>query len=190
MSRSARGHTKIVCARALAALAALFVVVSWVLPSAAATLEARDFKMAGDATKMRIVLNFDREPDPKWFLLRAPNRLVLDLPDTRFALDAKDLKARGLVKNVRYGSIGENASRLILTGNGPFIVDRLDVLANEDSSGYRLVADISAASDRKFDAALAVQATTTYSTATPKTGRFTRRTKNGWRWPCHVTCQV
>ena len=61
--------------------------------------------MAGDATHMRIVMNFDREPDPKWFLLRGPHRLVIDLPDTRFAIDSKDLKARGLIKSVRYGHL-------------------------------------------------------------------------------------
>ena len=28
--------------------------------------------MAGDATRVRVVLQFDREPDPKWFLLARP----------------------------------------------------------------------------------------------------------------------
>ena len=48
-----------------------------------------------------------REPDPKWFLLRGPHRLVIDLPKTKFAIDPKELKARGLVKNVRYGHIND-----------------------------------------------------------------------------------
>ena len=46
---------------------------------AADTMKASDFKMAGDALKMRIVLEFDREPDPKWFLLRGP-QAGIDLP--------------------------------------------------------------------------------------------------------------
>ena len=74
-------------------------------------LDARDYKMAGDATQMRIVMNFDREPDPRWFLLRGPHRLVIDLPDTRFAIDAEDLKASGLVKGVRYGAARGRQSR-------------------------------------------------------------------------------
>ena len=40
--------------------------------------------------KMRIVMQFDREPDPKWFLLRGPHRLVIDLPQTAFAVEPKD----------------------------------------------------------------------------------------------------
>src|SRR5258705_11074760 len=66
--------------------------------AADAPLGATAYKMAGDATKMRIVIDFDREPDIKWFLLRGPNRLVVALPRTRFAISAKDAKARGLVK--------------------------------------------------------------------------------------------
>ena len=45
-------------------------------PLARAARAPRGYKMAGDATQMRIVMNFDREPDPKWFLLRGPHRLV------------------------------------------------------------------------------------------------------------------
>ena len=115
-------------------------------------MKASDFKMAGDAMQMRIVMQFDREPDPKWFLLRGPHRLVIDLPETAFVVEPKALKARGLVSNVRYGALNEGTSRLILTAKGPFAVDKVDVLANEDGQGYRLVADISASSDRKFDA--------------------------------------
>ena len=72
--------------------------------AAGSTVTARDYKMAGDATRTRVVLNFDREPEPHWFLLRGPHRLVIDLPDTKLLLDPKELKARGLVKGVRYGA--------------------------------------------------------------------------------------
>ncbi|TPJ39401.1 N-acetylmuramoyl-L-alanine amidase [Mesorhizobium sp. B2-5-13] len=145
---------------------------STIASAADAPLVAKGYKMAGDATKMRIVMDFDREPDIKWFLLRGPNRLVIDLANTRFAIDAKDLKPRGLVKGVRLGELGEGVSRLILTGKGPFAVDKLDVLKNEEGTGYRIAIDMSAASEREFDAALANQALTTGSTvSTDKGGR-------------------
>lgn len=142
----------------------LFVFLS--SPVSAAPLEAHDYKMAGDAVHMRIVMNFDQEPEPKWFLLRGPHRLVIDLPETKFKLDSKELKARGLIQNVRFGKLEEGASRLILTAKGPFTVEKIDVLQNEDAPGYRLVADISAASDRQFEEALAIQSQTTGSTET------------------------
>ncbi|AEH89102.1 N-acetylmuramoyl-L-alanine amidase [Mesorhizobium opportunistum] len=162
--------------RILGAFCLVLLVVCSPLSSVAnaadAPLVAKGYKMAGDATKMRIVMEFDREPDIKWFLLRAPNRLVIDLANTRLAIDAKDLKPRGLVRGVRLGELGDGVSRLILTGKGPFAVDKLDVLKDEDGTGYRIAIDMSAASAREFDAALANQALTTGSTvSTDKGGR-------------------
>ncbi|CAN7768300.1 N-acetylmuramoyl-L-alanine amidase [Mesorhizobium sp. LjNodule214] len=150
-------------------LMVIFLAFATVSDAADASLGATGYKMAGDATKMRIVMNFDREPDIKWFLLRGPNRLVVDLPRTRFAINARDVKARGLVKSVRYGDLGQG-SRLILTGKGPFSVDKLDVLKNDDGNGYRIAIDMSAASAREFDAALANQALTTGSTVSTDKG--------------------
>ena len=151
-------------------LMAACLAFSPVCRAADVPLGATSYKMAGDATKMRIVMTFDREPEIKWFLLRGPNRLVIDLPRTAFAINAKDVKARGLVKGVRYGDLGEGASRLILTGKGPFSVDKLDVLKSEDGNGYRIAIDMSAASEREFDAALADQALTTGSTVSSDKG--------------------
>jgi N-acetylmuramoyl-L-alanine amidase len=155
----------------LAALLAFFSLLSAHVN--AAPLEAKAYKMAGDATRMRVVMQFDREPDPKWFLLRGPHRLVIDLPETNFSVDPRELKARGLIAGVRFGNVGEGRSRLILSAKGPFAVERVDVLENEKSEGYRLVADIAASSDRAFEDALAEQTQTTGSTTTTsKTDRL------------------
>lgn len=152
--------------------AALFVLVFAlllsVIPSDAAPLEAKGYKMAGDATRMQVVLQFDREPDPKWFLLRGPFRLVVDLPETNFSVDPKELKSRGLITSVRFGNIAEGRSRLIIAARGPFAVERIDILANEEGGGYRLVADITASSDQAFDTALAEQTQITGSTEVTK----------------------
>ena len=163
--RGAAGHLRHV----LVLLSVLLGLVT--VARADALLGATGYKMAGDATKMRVVVDFDREPDVKWFLLRGPNRLVVDLPRTRFVLNARDVKPRGLVRAVRYGDRGQG-SQLVLTGKGPFAVDKLDVIKDEDGSGYRIAIDISAASEREFDEALANQSLTTGSTvSTPKGGR-------------------
>jgi N-acetylmuramoyl-L-alanine amidase len=157
--------------------AVLMIALIWLLPvqlacaaTAAEPFKAREFKLAGDALKVRVVLQFDREPDPKWFLLRGPARLVIDLPETTFLVEPRSLKARGLIRNVRFGTLGQGTSRLILTAKGPFAVDRVDVLANEDGNGFRMVADLSASSERAFEQALADQAETTGSTVSTAKG--------------------
>ncbi|ODT07975.1 MAG: N-acetylmuramoyl-L-alanine amidase [Mesorhizobium sp. SCN 65-20] len=161
--------------RAVLALLTFIVVFAGIecRPACAADqVKALDYKMAGDAKRVRIVMNFDNEPEPKWFLLRAPHRFVIDLPGSSLALKAEDLAPRGLVKSVRYGASGEGDSRLIVTAKGPFNVEKVDILANEEGNGYRLVADLVAATERDFEAALAVQSETTASTTTTKTDRL------------------
>lgn len=156
---------------------ALVLFATWLVllavPASADPLQATSYKVAGDANRVRIVMNFDREPELRWLLLRAPYRLVIDLPETRFRLDRNELKPRGLVKSARFGNVGQSASRLILATKGPFSVDRIDVLENEKSSdGYRLAIDLSSTSEAAFDQALADQALTTAATkSTPKTDR-------------------
>ncbi|MEP9398327.1 N-acetylmuramoyl-L-alanine amidase [Mesorhizobium sp. KR2-14] len=140
--------------------------------SAGAPVEVSGYRMAGDATRMRIVMDFDREVAPRWLMLRGPHRLMIDVPDAGFRFDAKDLEARGLISGVRYGQQGDGSGRLILTAKGPFTVDKVDVLPNEDASGYRMAVEVSAASERQFEEALAEQAQTTASTTTPKTDRL------------------
>ena len=167
-----------------AIISAFSVLVVAATAASAVPLEARGFKMAGDATHMRIVVQFATEPETRWVLLRGPYRLAIDLPETRFAFEPDEIKPRGLVRNIRYGALNAGASRLILATKGPFTVDRVDVLANEDGAGYRMVIEIAAASDRAFEAALADQAAITGSTvATPK-GRPRRRDRRSRRQSC------
>ncbi len=157
---------------AILALAASLLAVFFALAgnAHAAKLAARDYKMAGDALHTRVVINFDGEPDPRFLLLRAPHRLVIDLPETRLVLDPKELKPRGLVEGVRYGNLDEQSSRLIITAKGPFTVERFEIVPNENAPGYRLIADLSAASDKEFNEALSIQAETTGSTTTTPKG--------------------
>jgi len=153
-------------------MSVLACAVSVALPAGADSLSAREYKMAGDSTRMRIVMQFDAEPEMRWFLLRGPHRLVIDLPATRFAFQPKDVKARGLIREVRYGGLDSEHSRLILMTKGPFVVENADVLPNEDGKGYRAVFEISATSAKAFETALADQAAVTGATATPKGDRL------------------
>ena len=133
-------------------------------------VEAREYRMLGNATRMRLAVQFDREPEMKWFLLRGPYRLVIDLPETKFIFDAKALEPQGLISSVRFGHLGQGSSRLIIATKGPFTVDKLDLIDDEKGKGVRLVADLSAASEPEFEAALAEQAQTTGSTFATRKG--------------------
>ena len=120
-------------------------------------LAALTFRMAGDDLRSRIVVMFDSEPKVETHLLERPHRLIIDLPETSFGFDEESLTPRGLISEVRYGLIAQKRSRLILNAKGPFKVEKLEVLKNESSAGYRMVADIVASSDREFAQALSAQ---------------------------------
>lgn len=173
--------------RRVAKVCALLLACIWVwlaaLPSTALAepagqpQTARDYRMVGDATRMRIMLKFDREPELKWFLLRNPHRLVIDLDETRFLVDPAALEPRGLITGVRYGHIGEGQSRVILEARGPFAVERIDVTPEENGAGFRLVGDIVASSHAEFEAALREQIEVTGSTAIDKASRLAVHTQ-------------
>jgi N-acetylmuramoyl-L-alanine amidase len=136
-------------------------------------LRAEGLRMAGDASRARILLQFDREMAPHWVLLRDPHRLVIDLPEADFRIEAGQAEPRGMIERFQHGQFGPGVSRVIITMDGPFAVEQLDVIENETSPGYRLVADIVATSERDFEAALAAQIEATGSTrTTPKRDRL------------------
>lgn len=165
-----------VLARALVLFALAVVTVFGLAATAAGAdgiLEARDYKMAGDASRMRIVVQFDREPELRWSMMRGPHRLVFDMDEAAFGFDAGELEPRGMVTEVRHGNVGRGSSRIIISFDTAFEVDRIDILENESSTGYRLVADLIATSEAAFDAAMALQVETTASTqTTPKSDRI------------------
>lgn len=122
--------------------------------STAAPLKVHEYLMAGDDSRMRILLHFDGKPEYSWFLLRSPHRLVLDLPEAEFEIDEDSVAGRGLVEDVRYGSMTEDQSRIIFSLKGPFSIEDMSVLENEEGKGYRLVLDLVSASQAEFDKAM------------------------------------
>ncbi len=135
----------------------LFLVALMGAARADASLAALTFRAAGDELRTRVVVIFDREPEVSTLLLAHPHRLVIDLPRATFGFDKKSLEPRGLITHVRYGLVGDNRSRMILTLRGPFKLEGVRVVKNENTPGYRLMADIVATSDREFAAALDAQ---------------------------------
>lgn len=123
----------------------------------AAPVSALTFRMAGDELRTRVVVMFDEKPDVKPIFFAKPHRLVLELSETRFGFDEKSLTPRGLVSSVRYGLAGAGRSRLILSLIGPFKLENMNVIKNENAPGYRMMVDIIAISDREFADDLAAQ---------------------------------
>ena len=98
-------------------------------------------RIAGDETRVRLVLDFERKPDFKLRYLQNPDRIIVDLPETVFAFPDNALQPRGLVSSVRYGTSGEGRARLVFGLASPARIDLVE--ASEEAGGafHRLVFD-------------------------------------------------
>lgn len=98
-------------------------------------------RIVGDDARTRIVIDFDHEPRFSVHYIANPERIVIDLPATAFGFPAKDLAARGLFKDIRYGKMDEESARIVLTTAGPVKLALAKVQADEAGKGHRLVLD-------------------------------------------------
>ncbi len=108
-------------------------------------------RIVGDRARTRIVLEFDRKPEIAVRYIARPDRIVVDLPSTVFTFPEADLEARGLFRDIRYGSMDANSARLVLTAERPARLVASEVKANESGAGYRLVLDAEMVSQQDFE---------------------------------------
>lgn len=98
-------------------------------------------RIVGDDARTRIVIDFDRQPSFSVHYIANPERIVVDLPATAFGFSAKALEARGLFKDIRYGTMGEGSARIVLTAIKPVKLAIAKVQQDENGKGERLVLD-------------------------------------------------
>ncbi|WP_137135877.1 N-acetylmuramoyl-L-alanine amidase [Rhizobium sp. FKY42] len=106
-------------------------------------------RIVGDDARSRVVVDFDDKPEFSVHYVASPERIVIDLPATAFGFPAEDLSARGLFKDIRYGTMGEGSARIVLTAQRPVKLVAAEVQKNEDR-GFRLVLDAEITTREKF----------------------------------------
>lgn len=117
---------------------------------------AYDAKIVGDEDRARLLLEFNEEPVFKIRYLPDPNRIIIDLKKTRFGFPEEDFTARGILSDIRYGSMSEDKSRIVLSLSKPAVIEDQQVQVLEDGR-HRLVMDISASDQDEFNAVIAEQ---------------------------------
>jgi N-acetylmuramoyl-L-alanine amidase len=113
-----------------------------------------DARIVGDVRRTRFVADLSASVDVGLFTLADPYRIVLDLPDVRFALpDGVGGSGRGLISAFRYGMISPGKSRIVLDVSGPVEVDKSFVVPSADGQPARLVVDVVPTTRKAFLAA-------------------------------------
>lgn len=134
---------------ALAILAGFLLPFCGTQSARAELLIAYAARIAGDDARTRIVIDFDRKPDFSLHFVARPNRVIIDLAETQFGFEAGSLVAKGLFSDIRYGRMGEGASRLVLTANRP-VKTGVSIMENEPGKGFRLVIESEMTNDTAF----------------------------------------
>ena len=113
-------------------------------------------RIVGDNERARILVDFNQEPKFKIRYLANPNRIILDLDDTKLAFGDEQLTARGVLSHIRYGIMSEDKSRIIFTLKTPAVLEdqQLQILEGET---YRLVMDVNISEQDDFDAVIKEQ---------------------------------
>lgn len=138
------------------AAAAVFVwLLCWgtvfaAAPEAERPLLAFAARVAGDDARTRLVIDFDRKPDFQVHYVANPYRVLVDLPETDFAMEEDQLAARGIFADIRYGTMAAGRSRIVLTAERPVAVALAEVQQEDGASTFRLVIDAAIVTDQVF----------------------------------------
>ncbi len=116
---------------------------------AAQPILAYGARIAGDAARTRIVIDFEAKPEFSVHYVGGPERIIIDLPATAFGFPADDLSPRGLFKDIRYGTMGSASARIVLTSVKPVRLVKAEA-RQEENGGYRLVLDAEMTSKDDF----------------------------------------
>lgn len=133
------------------AVAALPLGHSAAVAASQERLLAYGARIVGDDARTRVVMDFDRPPSFSIHYIANPERVVVDLPATAFGFPAKDLEARGLFKDIRYGTMDGDSARIVLTATKPVRIGTAKVQADEGGKGQRLVLEAEATDKATFN---------------------------------------
>jgi N-acetylmuramoyl-L-alanine amidase len=137
-----------------------------------ALVAATDARVVGDKDRTRFILDLSDSVRPVVFPLADPYRLVMDLPEVRFALPpGNGQAARGLVSAFRYGLFSPGKSRIVIDLTSPVAVERVYVTEAGQGQPARLVIEMVPTTRQQFLAAAAAYRDTAVAAAAQRADR-------------------
>lgn len=132
--------------RAAPFIACLFLLELLAAP-ALATTQVTDVRLWSGPEGTRVVLDLSASPEYKVFSLRNPDRVVIDLSDTRMTMGGLLPAGQGPVHSIRSGTRPNNGTRLVLDLKSPQTPNSFTV-GPQGSASHRLVVDLPPAAAR------------------------------------------
>ena len=103
--------------------------------------EITAMRIGSHADHTRVVLELDRAQPYKIFILSSPDRVVVDMPEFRWAAQGVREKG-GLVAGFRHGLFRPGMSRVVLDVSRPVEIQKHFYLGPDGNQGHRLVLDL------------------------------------------------
>jgi len=102
--------------------------------------------------RTRFVVEVSDPVEMRTFTLSGPNRVVIDMPVVQWHLEAPPRPTgHGVVRSYRYGLFRPGNSRFVIDLNSPVAVSDALVIPPTGGYGYRVVIDLFATNQAKFD---------------------------------------
>jgi N-acetylmuramoyl-L-alanine amidase len=143
----------------IAAIAGVILVASARISASSGSAEAAlpmvlNARVGEHGDYTRFVFELSDPVKFRVFTLSAPNRVVIDMPEVLWRLQAPERPTgRGAVKDYRYGLFRPGDSRFIVDLNAPVSPRTPVILPPSGGTGYRVVLDLYSTSQAKFDEA-------------------------------------
>ncbi len=123
--------------------------------STAKTVTAPEPAVRPDKSRTRFVIGLEKPTEFQISTLANPNRVVVDLPDVRMQLPPEvGANQGGLVKSFYGGLAAPGKSKVVITVDGPVVVESHKIETSKDGKTHRLVLELAA-----FDAKSPVKKT-------------------------------
>ncbi|MGB8817454.1 MAG: N-acetylmuramoyl-L-alanine amidase [Rhizobiaceae bacterium] len=140
-----------------AALAMLLFFVATAKSAGSAGQTLVEARVSGDSVRAVVELEFEGAAEATPSLLAAPHRLILDMPETRFAIGEIKPKNGSLLSSVRYGLVQKGRSRIVFAVDGPFALQKFSSQAGKAVNRQIVTVTLAKSDDRAFAKSLANQ---------------------------------
>lgn len=120
-------------------------------------LVASSVHASASGSHLSLEMGFDAMPAFTTHYVDQPPRLIVDLPRTHFSLPEDSIKAQGLLKSLRFGTMAEGKARLVLTLSHPARLVAARAEALKSGKGARLLLEAEKIGQNAFTALIATQ---------------------------------
>jgi len=117
-------------------------------------------RLLGDGESVRLLIDLDARADFQPFYMNNPLRLVIDMSKTAFRFQEPELiKPRGLVEELRYGTMARGRSRIVMSLTSPVKIFA-QLLQQTEEGRYRYTLDLARTSLAEFERQITSQRNT------------------------------